>query len=322
MSLLTLTGSRRQPSPPDRMTLMRKPWHFQGLRVPIDGLTGWFDPALAWIDASKRPQVYATKDAAGDLLYGLALSGQYNEPGQPYAQYAGVDFSKNLPALNALYDEILAGNPNRAVRLFCAGDSQGAGPGYNDPQGMTYGHDWLMAFFPTLVASLGWRCRFTQFYPGFDSVFYGWDPSQVQAFGSLVRATLSDPNIVLGIEHDVGHIPVGNGPADYAPGGMMDGYDLISSEYFCSPYLQHTDAVWQVNARARYASDPYNRPPDQPSGDDPNPPAYFQDSPRGPRLHECLEWATYCDVRGNCTPAGIDQDRAYLRAMVPNSLIA
>jgi hypothetical protein len=35
-----------------------------------------------------------------------------------------------------------------------------------------------------------------------------------------------------------------------------------------------------------------------------------------------MEWAIYEDVRGWCTPAGIENDRAYLRAMVPHSRVA
>jgi hypothetical protein len=287
--------------------------------------TGWFEPALAWIAKADRPKVYAVKQAAGDRLYGVSLSGAYLESGQPYAQFPGVDFSQDLPSLNALIDEIL---PYGYVRLFLAGDGQGAGPGYNDPVGRTYGHDWLMANFERVVASLGWRAQFIQFIPGYDAIFYGWSPEQVAAFGALFEASVrvKYPHAVLVLEHDIGHPPLGDGALNYGVGTQMAAYDIVASEYNGqggdTQCLVHDDNVWQINGRLRYPDDPYNRPPDQPAHDDPNPPGYFADSARGPILHECMEWATYYDVRGWCTPAGIEHDRAYLRAMVPNSLIA
>jgi hypothetical protein len=287
--------------------------------------TGWFEPALAWIAKADRPKVYAVKQAAGDRLYGVSLSGAYLESDQPYAQFPGVDFSQDLPSLNALIDEIL---PYGYVRLFLAGDGQGAGPGYNDPVGRTYGHAWLMANFERVVASLGWRAQFIQFIPGYDAIFYGWSPEQVAAFGALFEATVrvKYPHAVLALEHDIGHPPLGDGALNYGVGTQMAAYDIVASEYNGqggdTQCLVHDDNVWQINGRLRYPDDPYNRPPDQPAHDDPNPPGYFADSARGPILHECMEWATYYDVRGWCTPAGIEHDRAYLRAMVPNSLIA
>lgn len=324
MSLILLGTSRAAyPKPLDRWSLMTAPWHFQGLRVPIDNLFGWFEPALAWIDKSKRPQVYAVKDAAGDQLYGLSLSGAYRESGQPYAQYAGVDFTKDLAGLNALIDEIITGaqpGKPRTVRLFCAGDGQGSGPGYNNTDGLSYGCDWLINYAPTLVKSLGFRMAYVQIYFGYDDIFYGWSPQQVAQCGAIFRALY--PSVVLGIEHDIGHIPLGEGGGDYAPGGLMTDFDIVSSEYNSDPYLVHDNNVWQINGRLRYPAQPYNRPSDQPAGDDPDPPAYLEDSPRGPRVHEMMEWSTYWDVRGQCTPDGIDQDRAYLKAMSPDSLIA
>ena len=300
---------------------MTTPWHFQGLRVPIPGLTGWFEPALAWIPASERPLVYQTKDAAGDLLYGISLSGAYLEAGQPYAAYPGYDFSKDLPGLNALIDEILAGNPQRAIRLFCAGDGQGSGPGYNDPVGWTYGADWLMTFTPTLLASLGDRYRFCQFYPGYDGVWYGWTPQQLVQWPQIVRAIR--PDAVMGFEHSVGIGPFPFTENDWLD-GTLDGWDMCSSEYNgqngTAQCLVHDDAVWQIKARLRYSTTAYTRPSDQPSGDDPNPPALLGDCSRGPRLHEDMEWSTYEDVRGNCTPVGIQNDRDYLAPMVKGSI--
>lgn len=324
MSSLLYLGGTSSPRPPvpDRKTLCTAPWHFQGLRVSLPYFpanTGWFEPALSWIPKEDRPKVYDVKQAAGDKLYGLSYSGAYMEPGQPYEQFVGMDFSKDLPALNAQIDEIL---PRGYVRLFLAGDGQGSGPGYNDPVGRTYGHDWLMNNFEPLVKSLGDRWRFIQFYPGYDAIFYGWEPDQVVEFGDLFRSLL--PDGVLGIEHDIGHIPLGEGDSDYGVGKRMQAYDIVSSEYNgqggLTQCLVHDDAVWQINGRLRYPSQPYNRPSDQPAWDDPNPPGYMADCPRGEIFHEMMEWATYYDVRGWCTPEGIENDRQYQKAMSPWAL--
>lgn len=332
MPLTLLGGSRKPyPAPLDRWSLMTLPWHFQGLRAPIPqlanpagGYYGWFEPALSWIEPSQRTLVYQTKDAAGDRLYGLSLSGAYLESGQTYAQYPGVDYTQGgLADLNAQIDEIILGalpGQPRGVRLFCAGDGQGSGPGYSNPVGRTYGWDWLMGYTPTLIQSLDFRTAYCQFYAGYDDIFYGWSRDQFAQWSALVRKLC--PTAVVGLEHDIGHTPLGEGNADYQSGGALTDCDIISSEYNSDPYLTHDDAVWQVNGRLRYANQPYNRPPDQPSGDDPTPPAYFEDSPRGPRLHEMMEWSTYWDVRGGCTPEGIDADRGYLRTMSPNALCA
>lgn len=286
---------------------------FQGLTVQTYqfGSLPWFGAALSWLDPEDRQAVYVAKKAVGDTHCEVILSGSYTEPNQAYQNIPGVDLSGNLPALVALVAEILA--HGFTPMLFLAGDGQ-SNPdgGYNDPVGMTYGHDWLMRHLPSVVTALqGGPTDLAQhvlFIPGFDGVFYGWEPEQVAAFGALFRQLL--PNGYLGIEHNTGHLPVGNGPADYAPSGPMQAYDVILSE-FDKPLGQ--DSTWQV--AARMLGPAYNRPADQPAGDDPPPAPFYlaAGTPRG-KFYTCgFEFLTYWWVRSQVTVVEVAAARQSLR---------
>jgi hypothetical protein len=132
---------------------------------------------------------------------------------------------------------------------------------------------------------------------------------RVKAFGDLFRRIL--PNGYLAIEHTPGNIPVGEGGGDYQPGGLMTTYDTIMGEYDTF----HQDSYWQIGGRMIR---PWHRPPDQPAGDDPNPPMYLsQDSPRGPFFYcvfEPTRPGAYEWCRGRCTREQIQQEDAYIRA--------
>jgi hypothetical protein len=193
------------------------------------------------------------------------------------------------------------------------------------------------------------------FRPGWDAVFYGWggveattqhhvvsrsatqmksqrglrwkyatqppSPTQfsaqelddqqkrVKAFGEKFRHIL--PKGFLSIEHTPGNIPVGEGGGDYQPGGLMTTFDTMMGEY----NTFHEDSYWQIAGRML---DVYNRPPDQPRGDDPNPPKYLgPDSPRGPFFYVVFEPTkdgVYEWCRGRCTIESMKQEDAYIRA--------
>src|SRR5207248_613380 len=108
--------------------------------------------------------------------------------------------------------------------------------------------------------------------PGFDAVFYGWEPSNIKVpqFPADFRSRW--PDGYLAIEHDIGHIPLGNGPADYAPLGLMRDYDAILSEFPNWPTTG--DPVWQIIGRL--SGPAYRRDPAQPPADDPTPPWYLR----------------------------------------------
>ncbi len=59
---------------------------FQGLTVDTadHGTLPWFEAALTSLSAGDRARVYAAKHAAGDTHCIVALTWNYDEPGQPY----------------------------------------------------------------------------------------------------------------------------------------------------------------------------------------------------------------------------------------------
>jgi hypothetical protein len=150
-------------------------------------------------------------------------------------------------------------------------------------------------------------------------VFYGWgingevpdlQPMRVKAFGALFRSVL--PNGYLAIEHTPGTIPCGEGGSDYAAGGLMTTFDTIMSEF----NTVHEDSCWQVVGRM---VSPYNRPPDQPAGDDPHPPFYLAPgTSRGPYFYvgfEPTKGGVYEWCRGRCSEQDVIDTRNYLKAL-------
>jgi hypothetical protein len=97
-------------------------------------------------------------------------------------------------------------------------------------------------------------------------------------------------NCYLGIEHNQGHIPLGEGGDDYKPGGRMQNFDVIFGEFDDSPDPNTgNDSIWQICGRMIR---PYNRPPDQPGNDDPNPPFYMNyPNPRGQFYYVGFEYS-------------------------------
>jgi hypothetical protein len=144
---------------------------------------------------------------------------------------------------------------------------------------------------------------------GWDGVFYGWEPSDplIPNWANTIRAQY--PDVRLGIEFNSGHIPIGEGGSDYAPGGRLQNFDIILAEI--NPGL-NDDTFWQIVARM---VPHYVRPADQPAHDDPNPPFYLgSPNPRGMFFFSCFEWNMYGDVRGQLTVQQLEADRQKLKA--------
>lgn len=304
-----------------------------GLKTSLQGLTyhtTQFGPIPAWFYAGLNPidRAIARADhkAVGDTHIPISISAAYKEAGTlwPDALKEGYDFTQDLDGFRAILTEVIC--DGLFVDLPLAGDGLGAGPGYNDPVGNTYGHQWLMANLPRFVKALQGDgatkpdlTPYIIFRPGWDAVFYGWgvdgevpdrQPDRVRDFGALFRRLL--PNGYLAIEHTPGNIPCGEGGGDFAPGGIMRTYDTILSEF----KTVHEDSCWQVVARMVR---PYHRPPDQTAGDDPNPPFYLAPgTERGPYFYVAFEptkGGVYEWCRGNCTLADVEDVRSYLRGL-------
>jgi hypothetical protein len=300
----------RRPPLPTRDQILSSHETFQGLwvRLPHLGQTvPWFDPAISSLDAADRAAVYAAKHAKGDTAIGIALSWNYDElPGYKYP-VAGTDLTMDLPRFRALVDEAVA---NGFIPwLFLAGDGETPASGHRDPHGWTYGFAWLDAHVCQVLQAIGAdNVARALVLPGYDGIFYGWEPSQrkVPQFARTVRSCY--PNAVIGIEFGAGEIPLGNGAADYAPGGLMTDYDELLIE--TSVWPQTGDKAWQIIARL--VGPAYHRPPDQPASDDPRPPFYLKTpTPRGRWGVHCFEWATWSFVRNKLSAADITRGRAY-----------
>ena len=92
-------------------------------------------------------------------------------------------------------------------------------------------------------------------------------------------------------------------------------YDTICGEFDSGAF---NDDVWQILGRMVR---PYFRPPEQPAGDDPNPPFILgTESDRGPFFYYIFEWCMYVAVRGE-SQSVMDGWKAQFSAMAPTTWI-
>jgi hypothetical protein len=327
------------PPTPPAITLPPPPTRDQvcGVRIGFQGLTAvtaqygtfpMFGPETTTLDDADL-DAYCAEILAQGFTHGeIAVSWQYAEPGF-LMPVPGRDLSQDLPELVRRVTRMLTVGKLTAVGVFLAGDGRSLPPNpdgsypYNDPVGHTYGYEWLLANLPRIVAGFqqapaGDLTKYVFFCPGYDGVFYGWgdppgqpdqQPARIRAFGALFRQVC--PLGHLALEHDIGHIPTGEGVGDWAPGGTCADYDIVLSEF---PNWPETgDPVWQVAGRLVPT---YTRPPDQPAGDDPSPPHYLTaGSARGPTFAVAYEYATYVWTRGRVSLADMQKARAYYKAL-------
>lgn len=253
------------------------------------------------------------------------ISWRYSEPDFSYP-VPGIDLSNNLEEVCRRLNLII--NCGMMIKFALAGDGlSNPQRTYNDPQGWTYGCEWLMENLARIISPMiNYNGRdltkWIIFTPGYDGVFYGWgregevpdlQPQRVIDFGRLFRSIL--PNGYLAIEHTQGKIPVGEGSDNWLPGGVLDAYDTLLSEF--DAFDLHQDSTWQIVGRC---ARPYIRPADQPSGDDPNPDFYMHDCSRGKRFYILYEYKTYRWVRG-CPIEEVNDASDYLHAMAPETTI-
>jgi hypothetical protein len=234
------------PPMPTRAQVCGIRMSFQGLTVPVVEETGypwitagplpWFEAALVCLGPRNRTLAYAAKHAAGDTHALICFSGGmplYNEPNQLYQRYQAPDFEHDTAAFVALVKEVRVAGFIPAVF-------------FNEVQSES---TRLMPLAIAALKSADVRDlnQDVILVPGFDGVFYGWPPAQITAWGHGARIAGA---FYLAMEHNTAHIPLGNGPADYAPGGGMDWCDTILSEF--DPWGvggSPGDAVWQIAGR-------------------------------------------------------------------------
>ncbi len=258
---------------------------FQGLTVNLaSGPIPWFEAALCCLSPADRQVVYAAKRAENDthaLVFMTAGVPLYPEANQPYVAYQCPNYEADPAAFVALVEEVI-----QAGFVPCVF--------FQEDQPVS------TRLLPIAIAALKASAKRdlnadVLLVPGFDGVWYGWLAADIIAWGRL--AAQFAPNGYRAIEHNTAHLPLGNGPADWAPGGPLDAFDVVLSEF--DPWAAGTpagDAVWQI--AARLLGPAYVRPIDQPRADDPSPPFYLGLSSRGPRVAVAFEYATYWFVRG------------------------
>ena len=259
----------------------------------------------------------------------MDISWRYSEPDFTYP-VPGMDLAYNLEEIARRLALII--QQGMFVKFSLAGDGMSVNDNpqqgqYNDPQGWTYGFQWLMNNLQRILSFLSNYqghdlTRFCLFVPGYDAVFYGWgvpgevpdqQPSRVINFGNFFRSIL--PNGYLGIEHSTGKIPVGSN-GDWRFNGPLDAYDTLLSEY--DPFNLHSNNTWQIVGRC---TRPYNRPPDQPSDDDPTPPYIIEPCTRGTRFYIMYELLTNRWVRGTVSLVECNQAFDYFKAMAPSATL-
>ncbi|HWY34248.1 MAG TPA: hypothetical protein VNX68_06345 [Nitrosopumilaceae archaeon] len=302
---------RIPPRMPTRDEILAVQYHFQGLEVNTTiGKLPWWENMVDFLNPSDRSSIYETKRSIGDTHVILDISGNYAEPGTAYSNIdIARDYSSNLSAFQSLVEEAI--NEGFYVDVRLAGDGQSNRSGtYNDPVGWTYGHDWLMSNFPRIADQLQDYWKYIIFTPGYDGIFYGWEPYQVVNFGRLFRLNVKDG--YLGIEHGAGTIPLGEGGSDYLSNGRMQDYDVIFGEFpGWLPNGIPGDKVWQICNRML---ENYNRPSDQPQFDDQSHHYYLSNpSPRGRFYYVIQEYDTYRWVRNQVSSSDVELERQYFR---------
>lgn len=302
---------RQWPPVPTRAQVCGVQLTFQGLTMATRqyGTQPWFELAYQTLtDPRDRAAVRQQKRDAGDthliVEYFTTTGSIYDEPGQPWQAAISPSGEAHPVWFRSLVEEIIADG----LIPIVAFDGDDGDRAMGSPNALRQ----LPILVSLLAAGDVNLNPYVLYARLWDGVFYGSSPENIANFGRQFRAVL--PEGYLAIEHNIGHIPVGNGNADWMGDGMMTTYDVVLSE-FGAPL--RSDQLWQVAGRLLGAA--YVRPPDQPSGDDPDPPHYLQaGSPRGPYYtcaFELTDPGEYTWVRGRCTAADIESDRQYLRAL-------
>jgi hypothetical protein len=293
------------PPPPTRQQALNVHITGQGLTVDTQqyGTLPWWEAALTYLTSTDRNAVYAAKHAStawpsGDAHAIIAVpSGRalYDEPNQPYnaTAFPPLDWTNGgtamVPEFDALVIEVIR---NGFVPMIFLDET------------MATSNKTLPVVIDALQHSaLGDLTPYVIILPGWDGVFYGWEPSHEVIPAWAANARRQCPACYLGIEHNVGHIPLGEGDSDWTPTGLMKDFDLLLSEFWDGIF---DDTVYQIAGRTIR---PYHRPADQVG--DPNPPMYMKGNLRDPNAQPAcfFEFGMYGWVRGSSSAASIVQWR-------------
>lgn len=261
----------------DRIKALGMNTHFMGgliVNSPKYGLMPWWDSCLSWCDLATREEAYRVKKLAGDthcileVPNGLPL---YDEGNQFYSpdKFGPLDWTNGETSLDENFTNLLKEILQHDFAFHIAMDERKV----NSTK--------IIKLVAQALKDL--NCTKDGFVmPGYDGVFYGWDPADIVSWGAIARSI--NPDILLGLEFT--HLPLGEGTpvSDYDPiNGRMKDFDIILSEAnsFVPDNGSAGDPTWQIVGRCIH---PYNRPVDEPVNDDPRPPFVLHDSVRGERV--------------------------------------
>ncbi len=277
---LLLGGKSVTPFPPipTRAEVLGVNMHFRGgLIVPSStyGKIPWWPSALSWLsNYQDRMNVYQTCRSDTHVIIevpnGYPL---YNEGGQFYSpdKFGALDWTNGMTKLDSRFSDLVDEVIEQGFKYIIEMDEQ-----------VDNSLKVMQLVLETLTDK---QLAYGFIMPGYDGVFDpGWPIESIMNWAA--RARSMRPNCYLGLEHTVGHIPLGEGGADYQPGGRMKDFDIVMGEFNTTLQGQCGDEVWQVLGRMIK----YKRPPDQPAKDDPTPPFYLVDCARGPRFY--CAWET------------------------------
>lgn len=308
------TPSGDFPPPPSREQVCAGQQHFQGVTWATAewGMIPLFSPFILSAGPASRQSAYHTLKDLGDTKLGLAWTYQYASPNQAYRDIPGRDFTSDaaLPEFIDLLIEVIQAGfyPD----IFMGGDGQSnATGGYNDPVGWTYGHQWLMHNLPRLISALAFSrvgdlLQYVQLIPGYDAIMTpnegSWQPSQLDDYLVYARS-LVGPKAYLGLEFGAPYCHWGRGRENYTTTGQH--LDTIYLELF---YPAGGDPLWQP--AARMLGPHYNRPPEEPAGDDDQGPVYYLEggTPRGPWYVNALEDGLYEWVRNQVSHEDLQRE--------------
>lgn len=301
---------KRFPAPPTRSQLLRGRCTQQGLIIHTTqfGDMPWWGACWAWLNAQSRREAAAQLQAHGDTLCLIELPcgpPLYNEPDQFYSadQFGPLDLTHGNtqidPAFVALIEEAIGTLGFAGVYVFLGGDDGNRG-GYQIAVQQT------RLLGPALAASRKANLnQYTLQSPGWDGVWHkpnpgiGYSRAQVASFAVEARAAGA---IYLGIEHGTGYLLAGEGAADFQPGGVLHGYNLVFGEFDDDTF---DNTVWQILPRMGVA---YVRPPAQDVWEAANcnkPPDFIQPDLHPPNylagtdvVYRIWEYFIYGSVRG------------------------
>lgn len=302
------------PAPPTRDQALAVNVSFQGTTCHTDqfGDEPLFTPSVPWHTPSDRQKIYACVKAEGRTHIDLVLpSGPplYDECCQFYTadKFPAKDWTANQtaidPALAALVVEVRQAG---LIPILHMAEQQPIST-------------WEIGAVLDALATSAYgdlRRQVGVYLPGYDGIFYGWEPSHdlIPAWAAVGRTHCSDCQ--LGIEFNIGHIPLGEGDQDYVSGGDMRGYDALFIEFQDDGLVNNnTFGIVERLIGPRYIRPVSDAPPNDGGDSHPRPWILATPTDRGPWAVVCFEFDTYPWVRFGISADAVQAHRAFLNAM-------